>query len=136
LVLVDTSVLIGFLKGKSSDKVKLFKEILLRNIPFGISPLTLQEVLQGARMENDFYTLKQFLSSQRIYYLDNEAETYEKAARIYFELRRRGVTPRSTIDILIALTAIENKLFLLHDDRDFEKMADQLTELKVLHRLV
>ena len=136
MVLVDTSVLIGFLKGKSSDKVKLFKEILLRNIPFGISPLTLQEVLQGARMENDFYTLKQFLSSQRIYYLDNEAETYEKAARIYFELRRRGVTPRSTIDILIALTAIENKLFLLHDDRDFEKMADQLTELKVLHRLV
>ena len=28
------------------------------------------------------------------------------------------------------------ELFLLHDDRDFEKMADQLTELKVLHRLV
>ena len=135
MVLVDTSVLMGFLKGKSSDKVKLFKEILLRNIPFGISPLTLQEVLQGARTENDFYTLKQFLSSQRIYYLDNEAETYENAARIYFELRRRGVTPRSTIDILIALTAIDNNLLLLHDDRDFDAMAGQLSDLRILNKL-
>jgi len=46
--------------------------------------------------------------------------------------RRNGVTPRSTLDILIALTAIANNLVLLHHDRDFDIMAGHIEELRIL----
>jgi predicted nucleic acid-binding protein len=135
MILVDTSVLIGFLKGQVDNKTELFKEILSRDIPFGISSYTYQEVLQGARNEAEFETLKDYLSTQHIYYLEPEAATYEKAARFYFNLRRKGVTPRSTLDMLIALTAIEKNLILIHNDIDFDMMADHLPELRILHDL-
>lgn len=54
---------------------------------------------------------------------------------MYFDLRRSGVTIRSTIDVLIALTAIQNNLHLLHNDRDFDIMAEKLPKLKILNSL-
>lgn len=133
MILVDTSVLIGFLKGQLDDKTELFKEILSRDIPFGISSYTYQEVLQGARNEKEFQTLKEYLSTQQIYYLESEASTFEKAAKLYFNLRRKGVTPRSTLDMLIALTAIENNLALIHNDSDFDMMAEYTPELRIFN---
>ena len=133
MILVDNSVLIGFLKGQIDDKTELFKEILSRDIPFGISSYTYQEVLQGARNEKEFQTLKEYLSTQQIYYLESEASTFEKAAKLYFNLRRKGVTPRSTLDMLIALTAIENNLALIHNDSDFDMMAEYTPELRIFN---
>lgn len=135
MILVDTSVLIGFLKGHTGDKVLMFRDILFRDIPFGISAYTYQEVLQGARDEAELQTLQDYLSTQHIYYLEPEIATYEKAARLYFNLRRKGITPRSTLDILIVLTAIENNLALLHSDRDFDTMAGHIPELRILNTL-
>lgn len=135
MILVDTSVLIGYLKGQDDARTLLFDELQTRKIPFGISPYTLQEVLQGARNEKDYQRLREYLSTQVIYFLPEEISTYEKAARLYFDLRRKGLTPRSTIDILIALTALEHNLMLLHNDRDFDLMAEQMEELKILRIL-
>jgi predicted nucleic acid-binding protein len=135
MILVDTSVLIKFFKGDADPKVELLKEILARDVPFGISAYTYQEILQGARDEAEFQTLSEYLSTQTIYFLAQEADTYEKAAMLYFNLRRKGVTPRSTLDILIALTAMENNLALLHHDRDFDIMADNIKELRILQKL-
>lgn len=135
MVLVDTSVLINFLKGKTSQKVKLFQQILASRIPFGISCYTYQEILQGARDEKEWQLLKGYLSTQVIYYLPDTLETYEKAALLFFSLRRNGVTPRSTIDMLIALTVIEHNLTLLHEDRDFDAMAIHLPALQILNSL-
>lgn len=64
-----------------------------------------------------------------------EALTYEKAAMLYFNLRRKGVTPRSTLDMLIALTAIENNLASIHNDRDFDMMTNYIPELRILNNL-
>lgn len=132
MILVDTSVLIDFLKGQTNEKIQLFDEILSRNIDFGFSSYTFQEVLQGAQNEKEYEQLRDYLSTQIIYFLPEETATYEKAARLYFDLRRKGITPRSTIDVLIALTAIENNLLLLHNDRDFDLMAKQVKALNVL----
>lgn len=135
MILVDTSVLINYLKGRDTEKTGLFAEVLVRDIPFGISPYTYQEVLQGARDESEFDKIKTYLSSQTFYALSEGFETYERAARMYFDLRRKGVTVRSTIDVLIARTAIECKLALLHDDRDFDHMAAHIRELRILCNL-
>ncbi|MBA2715281.1 MAG: hypothetical protein H0U55_17245 [Rubrobacteraceae bacterium] len=43
--------------------------------------------------------------------------------------RRAGVTILSAIDCLIARVAIEQGQVLLHDDRDFEKMAAVVPDL-------
>lgn len=48
------------------------------DIPFGISAYTYQEMLQGARSEKDFLTLKNYLGGQKIYILPETIETYEK----------------------------------------------------------
>lgn len=135
MVLVDTSVLIDFLKGQSSVKVSIFNEILSRDIPFGISAITYQEILQGAKDEAEFQTLKEYLSTQKIYFLEESTSIYEEAAMLHFKLRRKGITPRSTLDLLIAATAITNNLALLHDDRDFDTMAAHIPELRILNSI-
>lgn len=50
-------------------------------------------------------------------------ETWAGAARIYFDLRRRGLTVGSPIDCCIAQIALEYDVLLLHRDRDFEAIA-------------
>lgn len=135
MILVDTSVLIDFLKGRQNEKTALLETVLERDIPFGISAFTYQEVLQGARDETEYKVLQSYLGTQTIYYPPNEQGLYDRGARLYFELRRSGVTVRSTIDVLIAITAIENNLMLLHNDRDFDSIASAVSEMKILSAL-
>lgn len=135
MVLVDTTVLIDLLKGHDNSKTKVLETVIAQNIPFGIASYTYQELLQGARDENEYQKLKEYLSTQRIYFLPEVVDIYEKAAYMYYFLRKQGVTIRSTIDVLIALIAIEHNLLLLHNDRDFDTMAAKVSELKILNIL-
>ena len=48
------------------------------------------------------------------------------AADNYRLLRPRGFTVRGTIDVIIATWCIENKIALLHSDRDFEVFESEL----------
>jgi predicted nucleic acid-binding protein len=122
MVLVDTSVLIDYLRGAENAAVERFQHLLDKNLPFGISPLIYLEVLQGTRTEKDYATVKSYLETQQFFGLQNERESYAAAARIYFDCRRKGITINSTVDCLIAQTAIENDLVLLHNDADFDRM--------------
>jgi len=122
MYLIDTSVLIDFFKGKETKQSKKLEKIIARQIPFGISIFTYQELLQGARNKKEFEKLKKYLNTQKIYYPSHE--TFEASAYLFFSCRKRGITIRSTIDALIATTAIENGLILLCSDRDFEHIAN------------
>ena len=123
MILVDTSVLIDFFRGINNPAKVRFKSILEQDIPFGITALIYQEVLQGAKSEKEYADLNKYLSSQRFFHPKDPIETFAKAARLYFRCRKKGITIRSTVDCLIARISIENKLLLLHNDRDFEAMA-------------
>jgi predicted nucleic acid-binding protein len=123
MILVDTSILIHFFKGLESEGSRKFRMVLERGIPFGINSLIFQEVLQGAVSEKEYLTLKKYLETQRFYHLREPIDSYAKAAKIYLDCRKKGITIRSTIDCLIAQTALENDLFLLHEDQDFDLMA-------------
>jgi predicted nucleic acid-binding protein len=83
-----------------------------------------QEVLQGVSSESEFERVSEYLGSQIFYHPAEPVESYREAALIYFRCRCAGVTIRSAIDCLIARVAIEHSLMLLHDDRDFEMMAE------------
>lgn len=129
MILVDTSVLIDFLKGQDNPAVQKLLQVIDRDIPFGITPLIFLEVLQGAATEKDFKLLREYLGSQAFYDLKDGRESSARAARLSMELRRQGMAVASSIDLLIAQTAIDHDLYLLHDDSDFDRIK-QVSRLK------
>ncbi len=122
MILIDTSVLIDFFKGTKNAGTARLDGILRRSIPFGISSVIFLEVLQGAGSKKEYDLLKSYLSTQRFYNPRDEVESFAKAAGLYMACRKKGLTVRSTIDCLIAQTAIEHNLLLLHSDKDFESI--------------
>jgi len=84
MILVDTSVLIDFFKGNTNEKVEKFEGVLTNKIPFGITHLIYQEILQGAKNEKEFELLKEYLSTQPFYELTKGKKSYEEAALLYF----------------------------------------------------
>ena len=131
MILVDTSVLISYFKGIDNEGTGKFEQILTSNIPFGINNFIYQELLQGVSNEKDFNKLKDYLETQRFYELQNGRRSYEDAAKMFYKCRKTGFTIKSTIDFLIAQTAIENNLLLLHADSDFIHISKIIKELKI-----
>lgn len=135
MILLDTSVLINYFRNIQNESVSLLDEIIDRKIPFGICDFVYQELLQGTRTEKEFNTLKEYLETIPFYYLNHGKESYEKAALLNFVCRKSGITVRSTIDLLIAQIAIENKLFLLHSEKEFDLIASVVGELKIYRKI-
>ncbi len=132
IIVVDSSVIINLLRAKDTSGVKKFKEIENQDSPFMIPSLCVQEVLQGAKDLKELKILKVYLFTQDILFPENNLDTYSKAAELYFNLRRKGLTIRSTIDCLIAQQVMDLKNGkLLHDDRDFHTI-EQHSSLKCL----
>jgi predicted nucleic acid-binding protein len=120
VILVDTSVWVEVLRDKTDRMVKVFRERTGDEI-IAFSRFTQLELLQGAKNEQEWQRLDTYLSTQ--YYLEATENTWRDAARIYFELRKNGITINSPIDCCIAQLAIETQVLLLHRDKDFERIA-------------
>ena len=95
----------------------------------GLTNLVYQEVVQGVSSRREFDRTSEYLGSQTFYHPRDPVGSYLEAARIYYDCRRVGIIIRSAVDCLIARVAIEYDLMLLHDDRDFEKMAGVVPDL-------
>ncbi len=131
MILVDTSVLIDYLKGTENRATEKLQELLDRSVPFGINSFIYQEILQGSRNEEEFKKLKEYLSTLDFYELVKGRKSYEEAAYMNFRCRRSGLTVRSSVDLLIAQTAIEHGLALLHNDSDFNRIGGVVKELMI-----
>ena len=131
MILLDTSVLVNFLSGRSTRATLLLERLVIEQAEFYLTGPVIQEVLQGARDPAEWRRLEVYLSSQLRVQARDPLRSYVEAARIYFECRRKGLTVRSTADCLVAQIALENKLALLQDDRDFEAIA-QVRPLRTL----
>ena len=132
MILVDTSVIIGYLKGKPGAPYSHLDAIVEHKVPFGICNYVYQELLQGTKTEKEFRELKEYLDDLTFYDLRNGRKSYEDCALLYAKCRRAGVTVRSTIDVIIAQIAIENDLHLLHDDNDYINIANVIKDLKLI----
>src|SRR5690606_36650890 len=87
-----------------------------------LTPTIAQEILQGVKSEKDFNEKRKVLESFNIFNMD-WLEISQKAAKLYFDLKKKGITVRKSNDCLIAQVAIENNVLLVHNDRDFELIA-------------
>ena len=122
MIVVDTSVLVDFLRGRKTDAAERLRRMEEDLVPFAIPAICGQEVLQGARDQREWKVLFETLDSQRILVSEHPWKTHAEAARIFFDCRRRGLTIRGTVDCLIAQMVMEIDGVLLHDDDDFEKV--------------
>ncbi len=108
MILVDTSVLIDFFKGVSNPSTDSLRRIIEQQIPFGITSVIYQEILQGAKDRKEYNLLNEYLECQKFFHPLDLIGSYAQAAIIYFSCRKKGITIRSTIDCLIAQVAIEH----------------------------
>jgi predicted nucleic acid-binding protein len=131
VIVVDSSVWIDFLNGRNAPHVRQLRAVLDTD-EIIVGDLMLCEVLQGLDSERTARDVEPLLRHFEIVPMAGDAIAVA-AARNFRFLRRRGITVRKTIDLLIGAWCIENRSPLLHNDGDFRPMARYLglTELPV-----
>lgn len=120
MLLIDTSVWISVFRDRSGQ-VRQQLETLIANREILLTRFTQLELLQGSLNEQEWTILSTYLKVQD--YVELRPSSWQAVARIYYDLRRQGLTVRSPIDCCIAQAALENDLLLIHNDRDFETIA-------------
>jgi predicted nucleic acid-binding protein len=128
MILVDTSVLLDYLKNIENQKSQIFQDILERKIPYCITNHIFLEVLQGTKTDKEFEVLQTYLGSLPFYDLTEGKLSFEKIAKLNLQCRAAGVTVCSTIDLILVQIALEHDLALLHNDRDFDNIASVISK--------
>jgi predicted nucleic acid-binding protein len=124
VIVVDSSVWIDFLNGRDAPHVKRLRAIIGTDEVI-VGDLMLCEVLQGLDDERTAREVEALMRRFEIVSMAGGAIAVT-AARNFRSLRRRGITVRKTIDLLIGTWCIENRRPLLHNDSDFHLMARYL----------
>ncbi len=130
MILVDSSVWIGYFNGDRSPQTNKLDELLGQE-PVALGDLILTEVLQGFRIDKDYKAAKTLLTSLTVYDLLGENMAI-KSAENFRMLRKKGITIRKTVDVIIATFCIENDFQLLHSDKDFDPLSMHLNLRSIL----
>jgi len=120
VVVVDSSVWIDFFNGKKNESVRKFEEVLGKELVV-VPDLIRIEVLQGFSNERDYGIAKDLLGGFLQAAILNETVT-GKTIDNFRLLRRKGVTIRKTIDVIIGTFCSVHGYELLHCDSDFDLM--------------
>lgn len=118
MIVVDSSVWVDYFNGQATPETDRLDR-LLGTEPVAIGDVILAEVLQGFRSDADFKTARRLLTSLTVHDMLGAARAV-RVAEHYRALKRKGVTVRKTVDVIIATFCIEARLPLLFSDRDFE----------------
>ena len=129
MTIVDSSVWIDYFNGNKTPQTD-WLDAALGNTPVIMGDLILTEVLQGFQDNKQFKVAKDLLLGMPFMPMVGRVIALQSADN-YRSLRRRGVTVRKTIDVIIGTFCIYYQLPLLHDDRDFDPMV-KLLGLKIV----
>ena len=124
MIVVDSSVWIDYFNGKKTRQTD-WLDSALGSTPVIMGDLILTEVLQGFQNNKEFKVAKELLLGMPFIPMVGQVIAL-KSAENYRALRKRGVTPRKTINIIIGTFCVHHQLPLLHDDRDFDPMVEHL----------
>jgi hypothetical protein len=129
LILIDTSAFIEFLNHTGSPFDREIEFLLSNDEDIAIADIIMTEILQGVKDDREMNEIKKSLLAFPVFSLKG-IDSYIAAAGLYRKCRKKGVTIRSTIDLLISQIAVENDLILLHNDNDFRNIA-KVCSLKI-----
>lgn len=117
MVVVDSSVWIDYFNGRPTAEADALSRLPTPHLIIG--DLIMTEVLQGFAFESHFLGVEKVFGAVEFRQMGGRAIAIA-AAQNHRALRARGVTPRSTIDTIIATFCIVEGHELLHCDRDFD----------------
>ena len=117
--------IIDLFAGRDTPQVKYLEQAVLDGADIALCGIILTEILQGIRDDRQHRQVRQHLKP--LLMLPIEEEAFVLAAELFRELRKQGLTIRKTNDCIIAATAIAHGIPLLHNDRDFETLAQHTT---------
>ncbi len=117
MIFVDSSVWIDYFNGNDTSEADRL-DLILGVTPVCTGDIVLVEVLQGFRRDKDFEIAKELLNSLRIFNIIDAESAFESAGN-FRSLRKRDITIRKTIDVIIATFCIKNDIPLLFSDKDF-----------------
>ena len=120
MILVDSSVWIDHFRDAAIEPVLRLRALIERELLL-VGDLVLCEVLQGVRSDAEARLVEEALREFELVTLVDPELAIIAAANYRF-LRGRGVTVRTTVDLVIGTFCIERGHVLLHNDRDFEPM--------------
>src|SRR5262245_3355326 len=120
MLIVDTSIWVDYFRAPGSRHAQIFDDALGK-IEVVLGDLIQIEILQGLRDGRQLRLVEASLRAFRVMPLCGP-EIAPIAAANYRALRRKGITVRGTVDVVIATWCIENGVPLLHNNRDFAVM--------------
>ena len=126
MILVDTSVWVGFFSSSPGRAGTELRRMIATAEPLAISGVVVSEILQGLR--RDVGQIERQLSRWDL--LEPLGfSTYQEAAAIFRLGRSRGFS-LTTIDTLIAAIALDHRAVLFTIDQDFARIA-RITRLQL-----
>lgn len=120
--LLDTSAWILALRKNPLESFKERLENLLKENAVTVTPIVKVELLGGTKSKKEFERLKMRLDS--LEQLVMNEDVWDRASRLAYELRRKGITVPYT-DTMIAATAIHYETPLIHSDKHFDIIASK-----------
>lgn len=124
MILVDSSVWIDYFKGVSSVAADILDTLLGKEFLI-VGDIIYTEVLQGFRRDRDFRIARDLLDQFPFYDMLGKTVALKSASN-YRLLRKRGLSIRKTIDVIIATFCMVQGCRLLHSDRDFDPFEKHL----------
>ena len=120
MILIDTSLWLAVYRDRSGSISERVQRAL-GGEEYVLCQFVRAEILRGCRDQAEWTSLTEYLDDQ--VYRELSLTGWNDAARLYFDLRQKGITVRSAFDCCISALALEHDLTLLHNDRDYEKIA-------------
>jgi predicted nucleic acid-binding protein len=124
MVIVDSTVWVDCVNGKSNEEIRLLEGRIGRE-DIGLTDLIFCEVLQGLRGEREFEEVKTQLLEFSVFPTGGTEMAIESAMN-QRKLRKKGFTVRKMIDCWITTFCIREGHELLHRDRDFDPFESEL----------
>lgn len=124
MILVDTSVWIDYLNGADNGHTATLDTELIQG-KVAISDVIYLEILQGIKNDKEYEITRTRLQTLDRYEMFGN-RMVEPCAQNYRALRKRGLTVRSTLDVVIATFCIKNNMPLLFKDKDYIPFVDYL----------
>lgn len=117
-VIIDTSAWIDYFQSAKrglSDRV----DEILRNCDVFVPKIVMAELIQGAHSHKEISVIESFMDAFHV--LEESRETWLKAGRLSFSLKKKGKTINLT-DCYIAVIAMEQNCAIFTLDKYFKEI--------------
>lgn len=120
MICLDTNILIAHKRAKKSEKdLTLLYQLSTQGYRFGVSSITVYELLRGDNNDEDRYWKTMFANME---VLPFDADCADQAAEIYKDLKQKGQLIEAE-DLFIGATALYHRLKLATRNlRHFERI--------------